>query len=190
MRYSYQKLVWPWCCVRWYCYSFLFGFKCAFWLYYLGFSISWYGYRYHVTLCISQLHPIIVYRTGFGCALFWCRVPLCAFILSLIEFYFIIIMFIMIVVTIIEIFMAILFICNYTFRLSVTFPPLDILLEYWIEHVTFGLLYVMFTFSTRIFYRGIPGFVTDCPCGVWFPGLTSCLLYVGPLFWKYSLKRY
>ena len=30
------------------------------------------------------------------------------------------------------------------------FPPLDILLEYWIEHVTFGFLYVMFTFSTRI----------------------------------------
>ena len=31
------------------------------------------------------------------------------------------------------------------------FLPLDILLEYWIERVTFGLLYVMFTFPTRIF---------------------------------------
>ena len=31
------------------------------------------------------------------------------------------------------------------------FLPLDILLEYWIEHVSFGLLYVMFTFPTRIF---------------------------------------
>ena len=26
------------------------------------------------------------------------------------------------------------------------FLPLDILFEYWIEHVSFGLLYVMFTF--------------------------------------------
>ena len=32
------------------------------------------------------------------------------------------------------------------------FLPLDIFLEYWIEHVSFGPLYVMFTFPTRIFY--------------------------------------
>ena len=62
------------------------------------------------------------------------------------------------------------------------FPPLNILLEYWIEYVTFGLLYVIFTFPTRIFYRGVPGFATDRPCGVWCRGLTTCLLYVGPLF--------
>ena len=61
-------------------------------------------------------------------------------------------------------------------------PPLDILLEYWIEYVTFGLLCVMCTFLTRIFYRGVPGFATDCPCGVWCRGLTTCLLYVGPIF--------
>ena len=54
-------------------------------------------------------------------------------------------------------------------------------IEYWIEHVTFGLLYVMFRFSTRIFYGGVPGFATDCHCGVWCRGLTTCLLYVGPL---------
>ena len=59
---------------------------------------------------------------------------------------------------------------------------LDIPFEYWIEHVTFGLLYFMFSFSTRVFYRGVPGFATDCPCGVWWRGLTTCLLYVGPLF--------
>ena len=35
------------------------------------------------------------------------------------------------------------------------FQPLDILLEYWIEHVTIGLIYVMFTFPTRILYRGV-----------------------------------
>ena len=27
-----------------------------------------------------------------------------------------------------------------------------------------------------------PGFATDCPCGVWCRGLTTCLLYVVPLF--------
>ena len=35
---------------------------------------------------------------------------------------------------------------------------------------------------TRILYRGVPGFATDCPCGVWCRGLTICPLYVGPLF--------
>ena len=33
------------------------------------------------------------------------------------------------------------------------FLPLDILFKYWIEHVTFGLLYAMFILSTRIVYR-------------------------------------
>ena len=42
--------------------------------------------------------------------------------------------------------------------------------------------YVMFTFPTRIFYRAVPGFATDCLCGVWCRGLTTCPLYVGPLF--------
>ena len=38
------------------------------------------------------------------------------------------------------------------------FPPLDII---------FRLLYVMFTFNTRIFYREVPGFATDCHCSIW-----------------------
>ena len=55
--------------------------------------------------------------------------------------------------------------------------PLDVatrdnLLEYWIEHVTFGLLRAMFTFLTVMFYRGIP----DCR------GLTTCSMYVGLIF--------
>ena len=62
------------------------------------------------------------------------------------------------------------------------FRSLDILPEYLIEHVSFGLLYIMFTFPTRIFYRGVPGFATDYPSGVWCRGLTTCPLYVGPLF--------
>ena len=32
-----------------------------------------------------------------------------------------------------------------------------------------------------MFYRGVPGFATDCPCGVWCRGLTTCLLHVGQL---------
>ena len=39
-----------------------------------------------------------------------------------------------------------------------------------------------FTFPTRIFYREVPGFAIDCPCRVWCSGLTTCSLYVGPLF--------
>ena len=46
----------------------------------------------------------------------------------------------------------------------------------------------MFRFFIRILYRGVPGFAIDCPCGVWCRGLTTCLLYVRPLFWKSSLK--
>ena len=61
-----------------YCYSSLLDFKCISKSYSSGFSILWYGYRYHVTLCINQLHPITVYRTGLGCALFWCTV-MCSF---------------------------------------------------------------------------------------------------------------
>ena len=131
----------------------------------------------------------------FGCVLFWCSVSLGAPVtISLIQFYFIMI-FIMRVVAIIGFFMAILYFLKLHLRLSVTkyswlfkcatpwmFRPLDIRLEYCIEHVTFGLLYVMFTFHTRISYRGVPGFATDCPCGVWCRGLTTRLLYVGPLF--------
>ena len=30
------------------------------------------------------------------------------------------------------------------------FPPLDILFEYWIEHVTFGLLYVVFQVQVQV----------------------------------------
>ena len=38
------------------------------------------------------------------------------------------------------------------------------------------------SYSTWIFCRGVSGFATDCPCGVWCRGLTTCLLHVGPPF--------
>ena len=56
------------------------------------------------------------------------------------------------------------------------------ILEYWIEYISFELLSVMFTFPTRIFYRAVPGFATDCPCGVKCRGLTICHLYVDQRF--------
>ena len=51
-------------------------------------------------------------------------------------------LFIMIVVTITGIFIVI----NNLLIYILMFLPLDILLEYWIEHVSFGLLYVMYLF--------------------------------------------
>ena len=179
--------------IIWYCYCFQSGFKCTFQLYSSVFSISLYGCRYNVTLCIGRQHLFTVYRTGLGV----CAVLVLSVIRCSCNYFF----------------DRIIFhhdfhhdSCYYNwdfyghslhfelhFRLSVTKwfwfckcttppPPMDILLEYWIEHVTFGLLYVMFTFLSRIFYRGVPGFATDWPCGVWCRGLTTCLLYVGPLF--------
>ena len=83
-------------------------------LYSSEFSISQYGYRYHVSSCIGQLHLITVHRTGLGCVLFWCWVSLCTLVTnSLIEFYFM-----MILVTIIGIFMTIPFILNNMLKLS------------------------------------------------------------------------
>ena len=54
----------------------------------------------------------------------------------------------------------------------------DAIYQYCIEHVTFGLLYVMFRFSISIFCKGVPGFATDRLCGIWCHGLTlsSCKL--------------
>ena len=132
------------------------------WLYSSGFSISWYGYTYHVILCIGQLHRITVYRTGFlVCTAVVLRVIMCFFLLIIegvlfhhdsCDYYWD--------------FMAILYILN-MFQLSVVvlvlqmcisldISILDIPMEYLFEHVTLRLLYVMFRFSTRIFCGGVP----------------------------------
>ena len=46
-------------------------------------------------------------------------------------------------------------------------------------------------FSTRILYRVVSDFATDCPCGVWCRGVTTCFLYLGRLFGflEISFKR-
>ena len=62
------------------------------------------------------------------------------------------------------------------------FLSLDLLWEYRIQHGANGPFYVTSSYSTWIFWRGVSGFATDCPCGVWCRGLTTCLLHVGPPF--------
>ena len=62
------------------------------------------------------------------------------------------------------------------------FLSLDLLSEYRSQHGAIGPLYVTSSCSTWIFCRGVSGFATDCPSGVWCRGLTNCLLHVGPPF--------
>ena len=69
------------------------------------------------------------------------------------------------------------------------FLPLDLLSEYRIQHGAIGPLYVTSSNSTWIFCRGVSGFATDCPCGVWCRGLTTCLLHVGPPFGNRRLNN-
>ena len=69
------------------------------------------------------------------------------------------------------------------------FLSLDFLWEYRIQHGANGPLYVTPSYSTWICCRGVSGFATDCPCGVWCRGLTTCLLHVGPPFGNRILKQ-
>ena len=62
------------------------------------------------------------------------------------------------------------------------FLSLDLLWEYRIQHGANGPLYVTSSYSTWIFCRGVSGFATDCPSGVWCRRLTTCLQHVGPPF--------
>ena len=68
------------------------------------------------------------------------------------------------------------------------FLPLDLLSEYRIQHGAIGHLYVTSSYPSWIFCRGVAGFATECPCGVWCRGLTTYLLHVGP-FWKSTFKQ-
>ena len=52
----------------------------------------------------------------------------------------------------------------------------------WILDWTCFLLTPLCHVLYNIFYKGVPGFATDFPCGVWCRELTACPLYVGPLF--------
>ena len=123
-----------------------------------------------------------------GCELFWCwlslYVPLTN---SLKEFYFI-----MAFVTIFGIFMAIFYFELHVqafsnkvvlvLQMCTSVDVSALVYSLWFEHVIFGLLYVIVRIYTRILYRGVSGFATDCPWSVRCRGLTTCLLYIGPLF--------
>ena len=69
------------------------------------------------------------------------------------------------------------------------FLSLDLLWEYRIQHDANGPFYVTSSYSTWIFFRGVSGFATDCPCGVWCRGLTTFLLHVGPPFGNRIFKK-
>ena len=93
--------------IIWYCYCFLSGFKCTFSciIQYSLYHNMDTGTKWHCTLVSS--FPSQSIGLFCGCALFWSCVSLgAAFIIFLVEFYFIMI-FTIIVVTIIGIFMAI-----------------------------------------------------------------------------------
>ena len=171
--------MWPWWCVGWYntvilsCLVSNVYFNCIVQdSLYHNMDI---GTIWHRALVICTPSQSIGLFWGVHCSGAPVTALLCApFTISLIEFYFIMI-FIRIGVTIIGIFMAIFFILNNMFRLFVFWmvAPLDILLG------TFGLpgsgsfMSCLHSLPYRIFYRGVPGFATDCP---W-----RRLLYVGPL---------
>ena len=69
------------------------------------------------------------------------------------------------------------------------FLSLDLLWEYRFQHGANRPLNVTSRYSTWIFCRGVSGFVTDCPCGVWCRGLTTCLLHIGPTFGNRILNK-
>ena len=136
--------MWPWWCAGLYDTVIL---SCLVQMYFpiVQFRIPYIILWIYVPCCIVHWSAAWCIGLGFGYVSFWCCVSCAPFTIFLIDCYFIMV-FIIIVVTNIGIFVAILFILNYTFRLSVTkfwfckcatpweFPLLDIFLEYWIEY--------------------------------------------------------
>ena len=61
------------------------------------------------------------------------------------------------------------------------FLHLTLLLEDWIEYVYIGLFAFKICIPTRIFWRGVLSFATDCPYAPRYHKWTTCM-YVGPIF--------
>ena len=64
-------------------------------------------------------------------------------------------------------------ICNKLTHLTGMVESLKLRWEYWIELVTMEPPCTWLTFPARIICRGVSGFGTGCPCGVWCRGLTT-----------------
>ena len=126
---------------------------------------------------LAILHHITVYRVFFGCALLWCWIsPSCTGFASTV----------MPMATPFE--PKIKTFWNWVISIPQSLTCRDVcapgpssfrLLDWVCYHRT-PLCHILF--PTRIFHRGVPGVVTDCLCGVWWRGLTTCPLYVGPHF--------
>ena len=69
------------------------------------------------------------------------------------------------------------------------FLSLDLLWEYRIQHGANEPLYVTSSYSTWIFCRGVSGFATDCPCGVWCRVSTHLPPACWSTFWKSNFKQ-
>ena len=141
-----------------------------------------------------KLHPITFYRTAFlGSARFLGWMPLFVF------FGLPIVSCSLINSLILGCLWPLVFVLNNTLILGIwcsTIPQLpgcfcllDLLSEYRVQHGAIGPLYVTSSYSTWIFCWGVAGFATDCPCGVWCRGLTTCILHVGPPFGNRLLNK-
>ena len=148
--------------------------------------VNIYIYEYHSVL--AKLHPILFYMiVDLGCARFLGWMPLFFFFfgLPIVSCSLIKMSNTRMLVT-----FGICFKQHFDTRYLVFYNPsaprvflsLDLLWEYRIQHGANGPLYVTPSYSTWIFCRGVSGFATNCPCGVWCRGFTTCLLHVGPPF--------
>ena len=149
-----------------------------------------------MTLCVGQLHPITVYRTGLCvCTVLVLTVITCSI------YYFL------------NSALCNRDGCDYNWDLSFDihfdpthlgflrlgsfvsatthlpgcFCPSTLSLKIF-DYPWYGLLYVMRRFSTWVLYKGVPCFATVCPCGIWCRGLTNCLLLCWYSFIKSSFK--
>ena len=144
-----------------------------------------------MTLCIGQLHSITVYSTILWCALFWCWVLLCVYVTnSFIECYFVVM-----VATIIGIFMAVLFILNYTLgflkvdssgsattHLPGCFWPWTFYLIIGLDMLPSDSCMSCLDFIYEDILLGSSRLCNLLSLRYLVPWITTCLLNVGPLF--------
>ena len=186
-RHTYQTLVWPWWCVGWYDTVILSRLvsKVHF-NYIIQDSIYHYmnmGTMWHCTLVSCT--PSQSIGLGLGCALFWCWMSLRAPFTIFIEFHFIKIFIIIVVITIRNLwpFFSFWTISLCFLRLSNTLDvsALDIILKYWIEHVTLWLDYAMLH---SLLWYSTGGFQSRFCNWLSWPRLVSWINHLLPVCWS------